>query len=74
MSNKNRCTVCGDTKMGPLNSEGQCEDCSLICEVCSKPHYDCNGFDDDNRICYDCAEELNTDIEAHFGQRGRIWA
>lgn len=38
MSNKERCKVCGEVKewAGSLNSEGQCAECSEICDFCEK--------------------------------------
>ena len=56
------CRDCGcvypEGQIVAFNDDGtrSCEECSLICELCSKPHYQCTGFDEETRSCAACRE------------------
>jgi hypothetical protein len=53
-----RCKGCGDmAPVAAMNMDMHCEDCSLICEVCSKPHYNCKDFNYEQHACGTCIEK-----------------
>lgn len=58
-----RCRGCGELKQFTnLNSEGECESCSVICEQCSLPSRIVGDVDEESKLCFDCKAGVNKKI------------
>jgi len=52
------CNECGSpTPISSVNNLGHCEECSMICELCAKPYYQCKDYDYDTKVCGPCLKE-----------------
>lgn len=56
------CVGCGESKrFAHLNINGECEDCSVICDSCEEPSR-IVGLLNDEGVCADCEEEVRNEI------------
>lgn len=52
-----RCTGCGELKQYcNFNSNGECENCSIICESCFRPAREVGDVNED-RLCFECQKK-----------------